>query len=101
MKYDYKVVVRPNGNLDVYDEKDNLRWQDISPIGFGQVLTVSKSCELKPGDKIHAKGVTATIAKIEWQEYYEDSGYSCEFVDTRGIYRSWKQAIDGGTVETA
>jgi len=38
MPCDFKVIVRPNGNLDVYDGEDRLHWEDISPIGFAQLL---------------------------------------------------------------
>lgn len=53
---------------------------------------------LEPGDKIVCQGIEATIAEIKYQEYWEDDGFIVEFTDTNGIYRSWKQALDGGYV---
>lgn len=54
--------------------------------------------ELEPGDTIVCKGIKATIAKITFQEYWEGEGFYTEFTDTNGVYRNWKQWIDGGHV---
>lgn len=54
--------------------------------------------ELEPGDTIVCKGIKATIAKITFQEYWEREGFYTEFTDTNGVYRNWKQWIDGGKV---
>lgn len=51
--------------------------------------------KLEPGDKIVCQGIEATIAEIKYQEYWEDEGFIVEFTDTNGVYRSWKQALDG------
>lgn len=44
-KIQYRVVEKENGNLDVYqispDKSDRLCWQDISKIGFVEIL---KNC---------------------------------------------------------
>lgn len=53
---------------------------------------------LEPGDKVKCKGITCTIAEITFQEYWEDDGFYTEFRDTNGVYRSWKQRVDGGEV---
>lgn len=54
--------------------------------------------ELEPGDTIVCKGIKVTIAKITFQEYWEGEGFYTEFTDTNGVYRNWKQWIDGGNV---
>lgn len=54
--------------------------------------------KLEPGDTIVCKGIKATIAKITFQEWYDDYGFITEFTDTNGKYRSWKQNVDGGKV---
>ena len=51
---------------------------------------------LEPGDKIRCQGITCTIAEITFQEYWEDDGFYTEFRDTNGVYRNWKQWVDGG-----
>ena len=53
---------------------------------------------LELGDTIICKGIKATIAKITFQEYWEREGFYTEFTDTNGVYRNWKQWIDGGKV---
>lgn len=54
--------------------------------------------KLEPGDKIVCQGIETIIAEIKYQEYWEDSGFIAEFIDTNGIYRNWKQQFDGGYV---
>ena len=54
--------------------------------------------ELEPGDTIVCKGIKVTITKITFQEYWEGEGFYTEFTDTNGVYRNWKQWIDGGNV---
>jgi len=54
--------------------------------------------ELKPGDIITCQRIRAIIKEITFQEYWEDDGYYVEFRDTNGVYRNWKQWVDGGTV---
>lgn len=34
----YSIEELPNGNLNVYDEKGNLRWKDITKRGFKEIL---------------------------------------------------------------
>lgn len=46
------------------------------------------------GDVVACKGIRAEIAKIFYQECYE--GWDIEFIDTKGVYRHWKQYFDGG-----
>lgn len=54
---------------------------------------------LEPGDKICCKGITCTIAEITFQEPWEwRKAFYTEFRDTNGVYRSWKQNVDGGYV---
>ena len=53
---------------------------------------------LEIGDKIHCKGITCRVKEIYHQEYWEGYGFIIEFMDINGIYRSWKQGIDGGYV---
>lgn len=53
---------------------------------------------LEIGDKVRCKGTTCTIKEIAFQEYYEGYGFVTEFRDTNGVYRNWKQWVDGGEV---
>ena len=63
---------------------------------------------LRPGDVIRAYGLSFTIAKIFYQDWYgpRDAapecsdfwGYDVEFRDTEGRYHHWKQNEDGGDV---
>lgn len=57
-----------------------------------------KILKLEPGDTIICHGVKATIEKITFQEYWEGDGFYTEFTDTNGVYRNWKQWVDGGKV---
>lgn len=53
--------------------------------------------QLEVGDTIKCGGITATIASIAFQEPWEwRNAWYLEFTDTKGNYRSWKQADDGG-----
>ena len=62
--------------------------------------------QLRPGDKIQCPvdfglititDFTVTIKEIKYQEPWEwRNAYYLEFIDTNGVYRSWKQNIDGG-----
>lgn len=54
--------------------------------------------QLEPGDTIICKGIRATILTITFQEYWEGEGFYAEFRDTNGVYRNWKQWVDGGEV---
>ena len=59
--------------------------------------------QLEAGDTIICKGIRATIETITFQEYWGDDktrewGFYTEFRDTNGVYRNWKQYIDGGYV---
>ena len=50
--------------------------------------------EARKGDKIRCMGITVTIDKILYQDYWRD--WDIEFIDTNGNYRHWKQGFDGG-----
>lgn len=52
--------------------------------------------EAKKGDKVRCMGITATIDKILYQEFWDRYGWDIEFIDTCGNYRHWKQYDDGG-----
>jgi hypothetical protein len=62
--------------------------------------------QLEPGDKIQCPidvglltitDFTCEIAEIHFQEPWSwRNAYYLEFTDTNGVYRSWKQNIDGG-----
>lgn len=60
---------------------------------FGQYIFT-----LEPGDTIICQGIRATIKEIEFQEYWMGHGFITEFTDTNGVYRNWKQEVDGGKV---
>lgn len=51
---------------------------------------------LEPGDKIRCKENICTIKEITFQEYHEGYGFIAEFRDMNGVYRNWKQEVDGG-----
>ena len=53
---------------------------------------------LEIGDKVKCQGITCTIKEVAFQEYYEGYGFVTEFRDTNGVYRNWKQWVDGGEV---
>ena len=59
---------------------------------------------LMVGDTIHVpdrelkRFINAKIAEITYQDDFGDDGLECEFRDTDGIYRNWKQRFDGGFV---
>lgn len=56
--------------------------------------------DLRPGDKMHCKGIVCEIKEITYQEPWEwREAYYLEFRDTDGNYRSWKQNFDGGYAE--
>ena len=60
---------------------------------------------LQHGDKVTALGLTFTIDRILFCEFWGDApeypgsdwwGFDCEFVDTKGNYHHWKQNQDKG-----
>lgn len=51
---------------------------------------------VKVGDTIVCNGLRATVATIHYQDYFDESGFNIEFTSTDGVYRSWKQNLDGG-----
>ena len=53
---------------------------------------------LEPGDIIYRRGDRIEIKSIVHQEYWNRFGFIAEFYDTNGIYRNWKQHVDGGMV---
>ena len=56
--------------------------------------------DLRPGDVVYCQGIACIIKEIVWQEPWEmRKAYCLEFLDTNGIYRSWKQNFDGGYAE--
>ena len=50
----------------------------------------------KAGDRITVKGITFEIQKVLSQDYFEGDGWDIELRDTTGMYRHWKQWLDGG-----
>ena len=52
--------------------------------------------EAKKGDKVRCMGITVTIDKILYQEFWDRYGWDIEFIDTYGNFRHWKQYDDGG-----
>lgn len=60
-----------------------------------------KPRQLEKGDYIQCQGILVKIDLIHYQEPWEwRKSYYIEFTDTQGIYRSWKQALDGGKAST-
>lgn len=55
---------------------------------------MKKRNRARKGYCIACMGVTVTIEKILFQDFYKD--WDIEFIDTEGNYRHWKQSIDGG-----
>lgn len=53
---------------------------------------------LEPGDVIVCGDYRAEIKEIDFQEYWSGHGFITEFYDTDGVYRNWKQEVDGGKV---
>lgn len=56
----------------------------------------SKRRVLQIGDRVCCNGFIVTIAEIYRQDWFECYGFDAEFVSTDGVYRSWKQGLDGG-----
>lgn len=57
--------------------------------------------QLEKGDYISCQGIFIKIDLIHYQEPWEwRKAYYIEFTDTNGIYRSWKQHLDGGKAST-
>ena len=53
--------------------------------------------DLLIGDEVCCSGLRCTIKEIAFQEPWEwRNSYYIEFTDTNGVYRSWKQYLDGG-----
>lgn len=54
--------------------------------------------QLVAGDIVRVRGIKAVIDHISFQEPWAwRKSYYLEFIDTNGVYRSWKQETDGGT----
>lgn len=51
--------------------------------------------EIEKGDKIQLNGLVCIVDKVYYSDHYEGF-YDCEFIDTLGNYRHWKQYHDGG-----
>ena len=62
------------------------------------MITTEHNKILEAGDIVVCQGIQATISEITFQEYWEGEGFYAEFRDTNGIYRNWKQWVDGGYV---
>lgn len=59
---------------------------------------------IKQGDKITCKDLTVTVDQIHSQSNYgtdDEPCYYIEFRDTDGVFRYWKQDVDGGFVTPA
>lgn len=59
--------------------------------------TTKSSPIAKVGDIVKANDISATIAKIFYQDFNEGQ-WDIEFVDTNEIYRHWKSCFDGGVI---
>lgn len=67
---------------------------------------ITDETRINPGDRISAYGLTFTVNKILYQDYYGPReavhpcsdcwGYDIEFTDNLGNYHHWKQNQDGG-----
>ena len=62
------------------------------------ITTINGTPQLEAGDTIVCQGIQATIKEITFQEYWYNEGFYTEFRDTNGVYRNWKQWVDGGEV---
>lgn len=51
---------------------------------------------IKEGDRIRCNGLVVTIKKIYYQFDGGEDDLMCEFEDTWGTHRYWKQQFDGG-----
>lgn len=51
---------------------------------------------IKEGDRIRCNGLVVTIKKIYYQFDGGEGDLMCEFDDTSGVHRYWKQQFDGG-----
>lgn len=54
---------------------------------------------VEPGDQILVGNLLVTIREIKSQEWYDDSGWIIEFIDSNNEYRYWKQFYDGGDIK--
>ena len=62
------------------------------------MITTNQGKVLEPGDKIKCQGITCTIKKVVFQNYWEGAGFYADIIDTNGVHRNWKQYVDGGEV---
>lgn len=82
--FEYDGVLRDYVNYDLIEQKPMFRR------------------DLEPGDYISCHGTGSIIRSFYNQEVYNDSSNiersycHCEFLDTKGQYRSWKSNVDGG-----
>ena len=53
--------------------------------------------KIQVGDFISALGLTFEVAKIIYQDFYDDQ-WDVEFLDPNGGYHHWKSEFDGGKV---
>lgn len=52
--------------------------------------------KIQKGDFIEVGSVRVEVKEVYGQNFFFDDGYMVEFVDTKGVYRNWKQHKDGG-----
>ena len=51
---------------------------------------------LQHGDKVTTLGYSFVIDMVLYQDFFDEYGFDCEFIDTKGNYHHWKQEQDNG-----
>ena len=54
--------------------------------------------ELLVGSIVEVGNICCKIHHVYFAEYWDNEGWYMEFYDELGIYRNWKQWVDGGTI---
>lgn len=59
-----------------------------------------KKFDIKNGDTItiESQGIKATGEVFFAQHWGEEDGWHIEMMDNTGVFRNWKQSIDGGQI---